>query len=180
MGEPSLACGIPCHTLCSPPAISCGRMKGHWAWGFRRPSRWGNARERRVSFLSISQRHLWGGLSWVSATAACPVFHNPFLSLTQVTRASDCRFLYRIHRDCYCYPFSIVVVYRSSCLWSFCVNFILVAWDWSSDVEDNAGKRASRRSCHVMCANIWDLHRNLSDLSLTARGGDDFFFVLRH
>ena len=45
----------------------------------------------------------------------------------------------------------------------------------SSNVEENSGLRASRRSRCVVCANIRGLHKKLSDLSLMARGGDVFF-----
>ena len=45
----------------------------------------------------------------------------------------------------------------------------------SSDVEENPGPIASRWSCRVVYANIRDLHRNLSDLSLMARGRDVVF-----
>ena len=44
-----------------------------------------------------------------------------------------------------------------------------------SNVEENPGPRASRRSCRVVYVNIRGLHRNLSALSLTARGGDMVF-----
>ena len=47
----------------------------------------------------------------------------------------------------------------------------------SSDVEENTGSRALRRSCRVVYANIRGLHKNLSDLSFIARGGDVFFFL---
>ena len=45
----------------------------------------------------------------------------------------------------------------------------------SSDVKENPGPKASRRSCCVVYANIRGLHKNLSDLSLIARGGDVVF-----
>ena len=44
-----------------------------------------------------------------------------------------------------------------------------------SNVEENLGPRASPRSGRVVYANIRSLHKNLSDLSLTARGGDMVF-----
>ena len=43
------------------------------------------------------------------------------------------------------------------------------------DVEEKPGPKATRRSFRVVLANIWGLHKNLSDLSLAARGGDVFF-----
>ena len=46
----------------------------------------------------------------------------------------------------------------------------------SSDVE-NPAPRASRRSYRVAYANIRGLQKNLSDLSLMAKGGDVFFFL---
>ena len=46
----------------------------------------------------------------------------------------------------------------------------------SSDVEKNSVPWASRKSC-VVYANIKGLHKNLSDLSLIARGGDVRFWV---
>ena len=49
----------------------------------------------------------------------------------------------------------------------------------SSDVVKNLGPMASRRSCRIVYAIIRVLHEKLSDLPLTARGGDVFFFVLR-
>ena len=45
----------------------------------------------------------------------------------------------------------------------------------SSDAKVNSGPRASRRSCRAVLANIRGLHRNLSDVSLLARGGYVFF-----
>ena len=45
----------------------------------------------------------------------------------------------------------------------------------SSDVEENPGLRALRRSCCVVYVNVQGPHMNLSDLSLMARGGDAFF-----
>ena len=42
-------------------------------------------------------------------------------------------------------------------------------------MEKNPGLRVSRRSCRVVYLNIWGLNKNLSDLSLTARGGDRVF-----
>ena len=45
----------------------------------------------------------------------------------------------------------------------------------TSNVEDNPGPRASRRSCRVVYANIRGLHKNLSYLSLIARGEDVVF-----
>ena len=44
-------------------------------------------------------------------------------------------------------------------------------------MEENLRLRASRRSCRVMYGNIRGLHKNLSDLSLAARGEDVFFFL---
>ena len=46
-------------------------------------------------------------------------------------------------------------------------------------MKEYPGAKASRRLCHVVYANIWGLHKNLSDLSLIARGGDVSFFILR-
>ena len=46
------------------------------------------------------------------------------------------------------------------------------------DVEGNPGMWASHRSYRVVYANIRGLHKNSSDLSLTARGRD-VVFVLR-
>ena len=42
----------------------------------------------------------------------------------------------------------------------------------SSDMEENTGSSASRRSCHVVSCQYPGLHKNWSDLSRTARGGD--------
>ena len=49
----------------------------------------------------------------------------------------------------------------------------------SSDVEENSGTRASRRSFRAVYAKIRGLHKNLSDISLMVRGGN-VVFVLRH
>ena len=46
----------------------------------------------------------------------------------------------------------------------------------SSDVEENPGQRISHRSCRFAYANIRGLHKNVSDLSLTARGRDVVFY----
>ena len=43
-----------------------------------------------------------------------------------------------------------------------------------SDVEENSGPRASRRSYRVVYANIRGLHENLLELSLITRGRDVF------
>ena len=48
----------------------------------------------------------------------------------------------------------------------------------SSDVEEKPETLVSRRSRGVVYTNILGLHKNLSDLSLTA-GGGDVFFILR-
>ena len=48
----------------------------------------------------------------------------------------------------------------------------------ASDVEKNPEPRASRRLCCAVYTNFRSQHRNLSDLSLDARGGY-VFFVLR-
>ena len=48
----------------------------------------------------------------------------------------------------------------------------------SLDVEENPRPRASRRLCRVVYANIWGLHRKLSNLSLIAKGGDVDFCKL--
>ena len=49
----------------------------------------------------------------------------------------------------------------------------------SSDIEENPEPRASRRSCRIVYTNIRGLHKYLLDLSLMARSGNEFFFVLR-
>ena len=46
-------------------------------------------------------------------------------------------------------------------------------------MEENPASSASRRSCRVVYANILTLHKNLLDVSLIARGGYVFLFVLR-
>ena len=46
-------------------------------------------------------------------------------------------------------------------------------------MEENPEPRASRRSCHVVYANIRRLHKNLSDMSLISRDEGVFFFILR-
>ena len=48
----------------------------------------------------------------------------------------------------------------------------------SSDVEENSGPRASRRSCRVVYANIMSLRKKLSELLFISRGGG-VVFVLR-
>ena len=45
----------------------------------------------------------------------------------------------------------------------------------SSDDEKYPEPRASRTSCHVVYANIRDLHKKFSDLFLAARGVKIFF-----
>ena len=47
----------------------------------------------------------------------------------------------------------------------------------SSNVKENPGLRASRRSCCVVYANIRRLQKNLSDFSFAVRGEDVFFPV---
>ena len=48
-------------------------------------------------------------------------------------------------------------------------------------MEENHGQKISSRSCRVMNANIRGLHKNFSELSLTARGRFAVcaFFLLR-
>ena len=50
----------------------------------------------------------------------------------------------------------------------------------SSDVGENPGPRASRRSCRVVYVNIWGLRRNLSDLSQITRDRDMAFYSEPH
>ena len=46
----------------------------------------------------------------------------------------------------------------------------------SSDVEENLRSRTSLKSSRVVYANICILHKNLSGLSIIARGGVVFFY----
>ena len=46
-------------------------------------------------------------------------------------------------------------------------------------MEKSPEPRASLRLYRIVYANVRGLHENLSDLSLTVRGGDVFFFILR-
>ena len=39
----------------------------------------------------------------------------------------------------------------------------------SSDLKENPGPKVSRKSCRVVYANIWGLHKNLSELPLITK-----------
>ena len=132
--------------------------EGKLSFGLELPSRWGNARGRRMSFFykpTASPREI----ICVGSIAVCSVFRNPSVTLTQVTQSAFFPFLeffisakrtlvcrlrgawwLALYRDCFGLLFYCCWI--SNSLFMGILYFGRLRLLRSSNVEENHGLRA--------------------------------------